>query len=176
MRARWASDRRAFDRYRQKILAQDINHVWAGAVYPDSSWFSLPQLPPYVLAALGEAAGRYVGSDMPGWTMVQVSRGEGDLKPGSRSQDDGWGWLAITAPYGDSLGVPEMGGYEQMLNPVRNAYVAARMWGAQPNHFGPGGTWHGSSFVSNPDQHYRGHFDLSRVLGGLTFGEALRAG
>lgn len=174
---RWRSDRAAFYRHRRaQLAANDINHVWPSAVYPANAWFALPQLPEYVAAALAEAAGEYVGSNMPGWTMVQVSKGEGALRPGSRSTDDGWGWLAITAPFGDKLGVPEMGGYPQMLNPVKNAYVAARMWGAQPNHFGPGGTWHGSGFVTDPDRHYRGHFDLRLVLGGLTFAQAIRAG
>lgn len=151
------------------MLRANINHVWSGAVYPDSSWFGLPELKPYVAAALAEAAGRYTGTNMPGWTMVQVSKGEGALKPGSRSTDDGWGWLAITAPFGDSFGVTAFGGYEQMLNPVKNAYVAALMYGE--SGLVP---WHGTQFVTDSGAHYTGRFDLSSVLGGLTFGQALR--
>jgi TP901 family phage tail tape measure protein len=152
----------------------DINHVWPGAVLGgEGDWNGLPALPKYVAAALAEAAGDYIGSDMPGWTMVQVSEGEGALKPGSRSTDDGWGWLAITRPFGDSFGVPQMGGYEQMLNPVKNAYVAARMWGGSSSHFGSGGTWHGSSHVTDPDHHYEGNYDISDAMGGKTFGEAI---
>jgi hypothetical protein len=175
IRRRWGRDRAAFYRHRRSILAQNINHVWASAVYPEAAWFSLAELKPEVAAALAEKAGEVTGTEMPGWTMVQVSKGEGDLKPGSRSIDDGFGWLAITAPFGDNLGVPQLGGYWQMLNPVKCADVAARMWGSQPNHFGPGGTWHGSAFVTDPDKHYRGQLDLRRWLGGLTFAQALKA-
>lgn len=153
----------------------NINRTWPGAVFgtETAKWEALPKLPPYVGAALAEAAGKYTGTGMPGWTMEQVSLGEGDLKPGSRSTDDGWGWLAITRPFGDSFGVPQMGGYEQMLNPVKNAYVAARMWGGNPSHFGPGGTWHGSSHVTDENKHYTGTYDLRDALGGHSFKEAL---
>lgn len=153
----------------------NLNKTFPGAVFgPETSkWESLYQMPPYVGAALAEAAGKYAGTGMPGWTMEQVSLGEGDLKPGSRSTDDGWGWLAITKPFGDSFGVPQMGGYDAMLNPVKNAYVAARMWGGSSSHFGSGGTWHGSSHVTDENKHYTGAYDVRNALGGLSFAEAI---
>jgi hypothetical protein len=171
MQQRWAADRAAFHHYARRLHREFINYTWDGAVFPSGTWFTLPKLKPYVAAALAEAAGDYTGTNMPGWTFVQMSRGEGDLRPGSRSTDGGWGWLAVTAPYGASFGVGEMGGYGEMLNPVKNAYVAARMYGA----VGTGG-WYGSRYVTCWDCHYHGKFDIRDALGGLTFGRALRVG
>lgn len=171
MQTLWQRDKGSFYQHRKRLKRLFINYTWQGAIYPESSWFSLPELKPYVAAALAEAAGDYTGTNMPGWTMVQMSKGEGHLKPGSRSTDCGYGWLAITCPYGDEHGVPEMGGYGEMLNPVKNAYVAARMYGAQGFS-----AWHGDQHVANWNLHYTGKFDIRDALGGLTFGQALRAG
>ncbi len=171
MRERWRKDKRSFYRYRSKIMAANINYTWAGAVFPESAWFALPKLKPYVAAALAEAAGDYTGTNMPGWTFMQVSLGEGNLRPGSRSTDDGWGWLAITRPFADHLGIHSIGGYPAMLNPVKNAYVAALMYGERG--IAP---WYGIRHVTCWDCHYRGRFDIRTVLGGETFGEALRSG
>jgi hypothetical protein len=165
----WRKDKEFYNRYRTKLQTHFVNYTWRGAVFPESAWFSLPQLKPYVAAALAEAAGDYTGTDMPGWTMVQMSQGEGDLKPGSRSTDCGYGWLAITCPYGDIFGVTWLGGYDEMLNPVKNAYVAARMYGAMGFS-----AWYGDGFVTDWDLHYTGKFDVRHALGGLTFGQALR--
>lgn len=154
----------------------NINHTWSGATLQTEkdAWYALPELPGYILAALAEAAGKYVGSDMPGWTMYQVTKGEGSAKPGSMGDDDGdgspdgYGWLAITRPHGASFGVGRMGGYEEMLNPVKNAYVAARMYGARG--LAP---WYGKQHVTDPNKHYTGKHDITKSLGGMSFGEAL---
>lgn len=146
----------------------NINKTFPGAIYPSAEWSSLPELAFPVAAALAEAAGKWAGTGMPGVTMAQVSKGEGALKPGSRSTDDGWGWLAITRPYGDSYGVGGFGGYEAMLNPVLNAAVAARMFGAQGL-----GAWYGQKFVTSSNAHYSGDYDIRNSLGGKTFGEAV---
>lgn len=169
MQKRWRSDKKSFYKNREKLKRLFINYTWDGSVYPSSSWFTLPKLKPYVAAALAEAAGDYTGTNMPGWTMMQVSLGEGALRPGSRSADDGWGWLAITRPHADGYGVYKLGGYEAMLNPVKNAYIASLMYGDRG--ISP---WYGTGHVTCTSCHYHGKFDIRDALGGLTYVQALR--
>ena len=149
----------------------NINRRFRGALYPSSAWNALPELSFNVAAALAEAAGDWAGTDMPGVTFAQMSKGEGALKPGSMGDDngdgkpDGYGWLAITRPYGDGYGVKN---YEDMLNPVLNAAVAAKMYGAQGI-----GAWYGDRFVTNQNAHYSGGYDIRKSLGGMSFAEAV---
>lgn len=149
----------------------NINRRFRGALYPSSAWNALPELSFNVAAALAEAAGDWAGTDMPGVTFAQMSKGEGALKPGSMGDDngdgkpDGYGWLAITRPYGDGYGVKN---YEDMLNPVLNAAVAAKMYGAQGI-----GAWYGDGFVTNQNAHYSGGYDIRKSLGGMSFAEAV---
>lgn len=143
------------------------NRRFPGAMFPSSAWYDLPAMPFNVGAALAEWAG------MPGVTFAQVSKGEGALKPGSMGDDngdgnpDGYGWLAITRPYGDSYGVSKFGGYEGMLNPVANAIIAGRMYASQ----GPG-AWYGTKYVTDWNAHYTG--PLLRAEGGQVAGPLLK--
>lgn len=152
----------------------NINRTFPGAMFPSSAWNALPELSFNVAAALAEAAGDWAGTDMPGVTFAQMSQGEGALKPGSMGDDngdgspDGYGWLAITRPYGDSYGVSKYGGYEKMLNPVLNAAVAAKMFGSQGT-----GAWYGDRFVTDKNAHYTGPYDIRKSLGGKTFAQAV---
>lgn len=149
----------------------NINRKFRGAMYPSSSWSALPQMSFNVAAALAEAAGDWAGNNMPGVTFAQMSLGEGALRPGSMGDDngdgspDGYGWLAITRPYGDGYGV---GNYEDMLNPVYNAAVAAKMWGQQGF-----GAWYGDSHVTGWNKHYDGPYDISKSLGGRSFADVI---
>jgi TP901 family phage tail tape measure protein len=152
----------------------NLNKTFPGAMYPSSAWSALPEMSFPIAAALAEAAGKWAGTNMPGVTMAQVSKGEGALKPGSMGDDngdgspDGYGWLAITRPYGGSYGVGSLGGYPGMLNPVSNAAVAAKMYGAQGLS-----AWYGDKYVTSSNAHYTGGYDISNSLGGMTFGEAI---
>ena len=142
---------------------QKWNHTFPGAVLQSDpgAWMSLTQMPFNVAAAIAEWAG------MPGVTMAQVSKGEGGLRPGSMGDDnvdgipDGFGWLAITRPYGDSYGVDRYGGYKGMLNPVSNAIVAKGMYDAQGLS-----AWYGQRFVTDTNAHYTGPL-LNKQMGGV---------
>jgi hypothetical protein len=176
MRATWRRDRRHFEKHRAaELAARNIDHRWESAWFPSTQWEALPQLPPYVIAALAEKAGDYVGVDVPGWTMEQVTEGESDRKPGSAGHDvggtDGYGAWAITDPFANEYLGRHGWTYADMWNPVRNAVVMAEM-------FADRGTapWYGTSHVTDWSRHYRGRFDLRLVLGGETFREAVRGG
>lgn len=139
------------------------NRTFPGAVLQNDpgAWMGLAEMPFNVAAAIAEWAG------MPGVTMAQVSKGEGGLKPGSMGDDngdgqpDGYGWLAITRPYGDAYGVNRYGGYEGMLNPVSNAIVAKGMYDAQGLS-----AWYGQRFVTDTNAHYSGPL-LGKARGGF---------
>ena len=141
---------------------QKWNKRFPGAVLQNDpgAWMSLTEMPFNVAAAIAEWAG------MPGVTMAQVSKGEGGLKPGSMGDDDldgdpdGYGWLAITRPYGAAYGVDKYGGYEGMLNPVANAIVAKGMYDSQGL-----GAWYGQRFVTDTNAHYSGPL-LGKQRGG----------
>lgn len=159
----WGRRRAAFYNYRRAILAQNINHIWAAHWAPD---FDGPSLRFQVAAALFEAAG------MPGVTMAQIGKGESGLRPGSAGVDPGgstvgYGILAVTSPFADAI-VAKYGGYNQMLNPVRDAAAAAEIYRAQGI-----GAWYGTRFVTGANLHYKGDLDLTRFLGGLTYRQAL---
>jgi hypothetical protein len=38
------------------------------------------------------------------------------------------------------------------------------------------GAWYGDGYVTHPDAHYRGRFDIRLVLGGLSYTRALHVG
>lgn len=167
----WRRDRATFYRHRRAILEQDINHVWDAHWAPD---WSGPTLPLHVIAALAERAGDYVGVNVPGWTMAEVTIGESSRRPGSAGLDvggtRGYGLWAITWPFADAILAKYRWIYEDMWNPVKCAIVMAEIFRLQGL-----AAWYGDGFVTDSDRHYRGHFDLRRVLGGLTFAQALRA-
>lgn len=146
------------------LARDDIAHDWAPHWAPD---YGGPTLPPYVIAALAEKAGKVVGVDVPGWTMEQVSIGESGRRPGSAGVDvggtRGYGLVAITWPYADPILARYGWSYEDMWNPAKNLIVAAVMYGERG--FAP---WYGTSHVTSWDRHYRGRFDLRLVLGGRT--------
>jgi len=137
---------------------QRYNHRYPGAMFPSAAWNALFQMPFSHVAALAEWAGN---GKVPGITMAQVSEGEGNLRPGSRSSDNGWGLWGITSPFADSYGVDEFGGYPGMLNPVSNAIVMSRMY---PAGWSGGSPWYGTGHVTGYNQHYRGK--LLRQRGG----------
>ncbi len=180
---RWERDKRRYNQHRHRQLARhNINHQWQGAFYPSSAWEELPQLPPYVIAALAEKAGDVLGVDVPGWTMAQMTIGESYRKPGSAGVDPGgtrgFGLWAVTTgfSFNDELvarfdGVSGPPRYEAMWNPVKNSAAMALILGSQGT-----GAWYGDRGVTCWDCHYRGHFDLRLVLGGLSFRKALRLG
>jgi hypothetical protein len=163
IRETWRRDQRAFYEHRREMLRRDINRSWAPHWAPD---YGGPTLPFHVVAALAEAAG------MPGVTMAQMAIGESGLRPGSAGVDPGgtrgYGLWAITSPFSDSI-VAKYGGYEAMWNPVKNAAAAAEIYHAQGL-----GAWYGDGFVTSSNAHYAGRFDLTTVLGGLSFRGALR--
>jgi hypothetical protein len=163
MKHRWAVDRHAYFVYRHMIMARNIDHRWAAHWAPD---YSGPTLPFNVAAALFEAAG------MPGVTMAQVAKGESGLRPGSAGVDPGgtvgYGTLAVTSPFADSI-VGRLGGYNEMLNPVKNAAAAAEIY-----HSNGLGAWYGTGYVTGTNLHYHGHLDLRKYLGGLSFRQAVR--
>lgn len=144
------------------LAAHDIDHRWAPHWAPD--WGG-PTLPPYVIAALAERAGKLVGTDVPGWTMEQVSIGESGRRPGSAGADiggtRGYGLWAITWPYADTILARHGWTYEDMLDPADNAIAMAEIYKAQGI-----GAWYGTSHVTDRDRHYRRRFNLSSVLGG----------
>lgn len=125
------------------------------------AWMGLTQMPFNVAAAIAEWAG------MPGVTMAQVSKGEGSLRPGSMGDDDGdgspdgYGWLAITRPYGEAYGVNKYGGYQGMLNPISNAIVAKGMYDARGLD-----PWYGQRYVTDTNAHYSGPL-LGKQRGGF---------
>lgn len=164
MSAYWRARRGDYRRYREATLHRSINRVYVAHWAPDYGGRTLPF---HVAAALFEAAG------MPGVTMAQIAKGESGLRPGSAGVDPGgtvgYGILAITSPFADSI-VAKYGGYEQMWNPVKNAAAASEIYEAQGL-----GAWYGTRYVTSWDAHYRGGFDLSKVLGGDSFEIALRA-
>ena len=124
-------------------------------------------LPADVIAALAESAGRTLGVDVPGETMAQVTIGESSQEPGSHGFDpngitQGYGLWSITTVYNDDL-VSALGGYGQMLNPIKNALVMAEIYRRQ----GIGG-WYGTRYVTNWNEHYTGRLalvNLKSVLG-----------
>ncbi len=104
--------------------------------------------------------------------MAQIGMGESGLRPGSAGVDPGgitvgYGILAVTSPFADAI-VAKYGGYDQMLNPVKDAAAAGEIYRAQGI-----GAWYGTRFVTGSDLHYRGRLDLTRFLGGLTYRQAL---
>lgn len=135
---------------------EKYNHRFPAAMFPSEAWNQLYQMPFDAVAALAEWRGT------PGVTMAQVSEGEGNLRPGSRSSDNGWGLWGITSPFADSFGVGDLGGYQGMLNPVSNAIVMGRMY---PQGWSGGSPWYGTGHVTGYDQHYKGA--LLRKYGGL---------
>lgn len=171
IRATWRRDRhRYFAHRRSRLDALSINHVWEAHWAPD---WSGPTLPDYVIAALAEEAGDYIGADVPGLTMAQMTVGESGGRPGSAGVDvggtRGYGLWAITWPHADAYLARYGWTYEDMWNPVRNAVIMAEMYadrGTAP--------WYGDDYVTDWDAHYTGRFDLRLVLGGLSFAQALR--
>lgn len=168
-------------RTRVGINPRDLNHRWPEADSTDgwARWGRAPSLKPQVVSALAEAAGRYMKIRVPGKTMMLAIRGESALKPGSSYDDPGptvkgWGLWAITSPYGNNLGVPQMGGYKEMLNPVKNALVMTLYYLNVKRGCGSWeGTWHGwDSFGRvRTNLHYKGSYDIRKSLGGKTFKE-----
>ena len=138
---------------------QKYNHRYKGAMFPSEAWSNLYQMPFSAVAALAEWAG---SGKVPGVTMAQVSEGEGNLRPGSRSSDNGWGLWGITSPFADGYGVSGLGGYPGMLNPVSNAIVMSRMY---PSGWSGGSPWYGTGNVTGYNQHYSG--PLLRQAGGI---------
>lgn len=132
------------------------DHRYPSAMFPSEAWNNLYQMPFNAVAALAEWRGT------PGVTMAQVSEGEGNLRPGSRSSDNGWGLWGITSPFADGYGVGDFGGYKGMLNPVANAIVMGRMY---PKGWSGGSPWYGTSHVTGYNQHYKG--SLLRKYGGI---------
>jgi hypothetical protein len=157
------AETRARHEQERRERRRNINHVWDAHWAPD---YSGPTLPFNVAAALFEAAG------MPGVTMAQMARGESGLRPGSAGVDAGgtvgYGILAVTSPFADSI-VAKYGGYDQMLNPVKNAAAAAEIF--RSNGIG---AWYGTAYVTSTNAHYHGRLDLSAVLGGDSFRRALQ--
>lgn len=141
------------------VALQKYNHLYPGAMFPSPEWFALPTMPFNAVAALAEWAGK---GRVPGVTMAQVSQGEGNMRPGSRSSDNGWGLWGITSPFADSFGVDKYGGYPGMLNPVSNALVMAAMY---PTGWAGGSPWFGTGHVTGYNQHYSGA--LLRRKGGI---------
>lgn len=173
---RWRVKRAQFKVAQRKQLARhSINHVWGPPMWaPD--WRTPPgsQLPPYVIAALAERTGDFLGIDVPGWTMAQMTEGESIRRPASAAVDPGgrsvgYGLHAITRPFNDDL-LSEWGwGYEpDMWNPMRNTVIMALIYGRQGL-----GAWYGNRHVTCWSCHYRGRFDLRLVLGGKSFKRAL---
>jgi hypothetical protein len=132
----------------------NINHQWAPHWAPD---FGGPTLPFFEVAALAEWAG------MPGRTMAQIAKGESGLRPGSAGVDPGgtkgYGLWAITSPFNDAL-VSKFGGYEEMWNPVKNALAAASIYRSQGI-----GAWYGTQYLTDPNAHYGGKFNIEAVIG-----------
>lgn len=126
----------------------------------------------YVIAALAERAGDALGVDVPGWTMAQMTIGESGRRPGSAGVDPGgrsagYCLWAITTPFSDDIVAP-LGGYEALWNPVKCAAAMVAVYARQGL-----GAWYGDGYVTHPNAHYRGRFDLRLVLGGKTFKQAL---
>lgn len=166
----WRKARERFRDHRRKMLAAlDIDHDWSPHWAPD---YGGPTLPPYVIAALAEEAGKVVGVDVPGWTMEQVTIGESGRRPGSAGHDlggtDGYGLWAVTDPFADSILAKYGWTYDGMWNPARNAIVMAEILKAQGI-----GAWYGTSHVTDWDRHYRGRFDLRLVLGGRSLAQLI---
>lgn len=130
----------------------------------DMGDYSGPTMPPEHIAALAEWAGKVQGISVPGWTMEQITKGESGGRPGSSSasggdgSDEGWGMWAITEPYWKAE-VQRMGGYPQMLNPIKNALIMAQIWKSQGQ-----GAWYGTRFVTDWNKHYTG--PLTRQFAG----------
>lgn len=85
---------------------------------------------------------------LPGKLFGQIAHGESGFFPGIYGVDPGgastgYGLWAITAPFNDSR-VSKYGGYEQMLNPLKNAKVAKEIYDAQGI-----GAWYGTQYVTS---------------------------
>lgn len=170
MLAIWRADRQRFYAHRRSQLAAlNIDHRWAPHWAPD---WSGPTLPPYLIAALAEEAGKVVGVDVPGWTMEQVTEGESTRRPGSAAVDiggtKGYGLWAITWPFANDILARYGWSYEEMWNPVPNAIVMAEIFARQGIR-----AWYGIRFVTDWNRHYRGDFDLRLVLGGKTLRQVI---
>ena len=155
----------------------NINHLWEEHHAPD---FGGPTLPLWMWACLAEAAGDYLGIDVPGWAAAQVTIGESGSRPGSSGTDaattgglvtKGYGPWAATTNVGNESLVNRYGGFEAQLNPVLAAAVFAEMYKGAGNSLTP---WHGSQHVTDPNRHYDGNAKPEQFLGGDSFGEALK--
>lgn len=103
-----------------------------------------PAIPFNVAAAIAEQAG------LPGITMAQVAIGESTLHPGAVSPDGGYGLWQMTPRVQSASTVSAWNRIGSYFNPFKNAQMAKVL--GQPNS----GTYHGSSHVSNWNQHYHG--------------------
>jgi len=121
------------------------------------------QMPVDAVAALAEWRG------MPGITMAQIAHGESNYYPGVVGSDAdagygntfGYGLWQITSGVGNESLVKGYGGFDQMLNPVKNAMVAGEMYDAA----GGLSPWFGTRFLTDPNAHYTG--PLLRKHGGI---------
>ena len=160
--------------------ASQINHLYPRVMTGQPG----QALPPEVIAALAESAGKTLGVDIPGWTMEQVTIGESALTPGrvqtiSAPPDpgqggallaQGFGLWQITAGVGNDPKADQYGGFSQMLNPIKNALAMAAVFKS-----GGIGSWYGTSGVTDWHKHYTGALplvNLNQLLGqagGTTF-------
>ncbi len=137
--------------------AQQINHL-----YPATS-DTAPgvKLPPDVLAALAESAGKTLGVNIPGVTMQQVTIGESSSgAPGDVGHDPngvtvGYGLWQITTGVGNDAMINSLGGPSKMLNPINNALAMAHIYQS-----GGIGSWYGISGVTQSNAHYTGSLPL----------------
>lgn len=95
--------------------------------------------------ALTARIARWAG--LPGRLFGQIAHGESGFYPGIYGVDPGgsvgYGLWAITKPFNDAL-VAKYGGYEQMLNPLKNAKVAKAIYD-QAGGISP---WYGTKYVT----------------------------
>ena len=134
-------------------VLQRYNRLYQKHVAPD---YGGEQMPPDKVAMLAEFFG------MPGIAMAQIAKGESNYRPGAVGDDSaagygntfGYGlWQITTGASGMDAVVNSMGGYDQMLNPIKNAIIAGKMHksrGVAP--------WFGTQYLTDPNAHWQGEF------------------
>ncbi len=127
---------------------QKFNKVYPEA--PSPAHYTAPKMPFDKIAMLAEFFG------MPGVTMAQMTKGESDRAPGATGIDPGgtkgWGLWMITTSYNDAI-ANRLGGYPQLLNPIKNAIAAREVFRSQGL-----GAWYGDDFVTGSNLHWNGDF------------------
>jgi hypothetical protein len=174
---------------------QKYNHLYGKHVSPD---YGGERMPKNAVAMLAEFFG------MPGFGMAAIASRESGFRPGAVG-DDAYAGYGNTFGYGlwqitnrasglDSYVSSRFGGYDNLLNPIANAIVAAKMY--KTSGYSPwggslgGGNWSGSfgdlvraggssgdsGGDKSEDRDQRGNLDIFGITSPLASGASLYSG